>query len=249
MLRKATAALLFLTLAAGGCKASRPRPPAERIPGTRVVVLVPGWGNVKWWVKPIAEELRDSVDAEVHVCRLSGLGTNKRVPEYARELAAFVAGLKLKPGQRVDLVGYSLGGLVCRWYAEQMRGRVRRIVTVCTPHNGTTKGRKMRSASVRDMQPGSEVLRKLRASPRARADYHSIRLEQDWTVRPSCSAILDGAANYSVPGRFHAAAPFTEKVKRVVRAIYEGRARPNGPQKLTAGQRRELGLAPPPVEP
>lgn len=43
------------------------------------------------------------------------------------------------PDQPIDLVGFSMGGLVSRYYVQRLGGikRVQRLITISSPHNGT----------------------------------------------------------------------------------------------------------------
>ncbi|MHC4917153.1 MAG: hypothetical protein ACYTGB_16865, partial [Planctomycetota bacterium] len=147
---------------------------------------------------------------------------------------------------RLDFVTFSFGTLVARWWAEQAGGRAHTIISVCAPHHGTTKGSKLQFIpSLKQIQPGSAEIRKLHGSRRGDVRYHSIRLHADGTIRPSCSSVLDGAANYALHGRAHIAGPHRQVVRELIRDIYLGRAVPSGPQKLTREQLVELKLAAP----
>jgi triacylglycerol lipase len=207
--------------------------PAAVRPARRVIVMVPGYANGKFMVSGAAEHLGEKLDAEAHSMRYSDMGLLKPIPEYARELAGFVKRLKLARRDRLDLVAFSMGGLVARWYLEQMGGRATRLVTLCTPHAGTTKGSGYAgtSSSVRDMQPGSKFLEKLNGGkPASGVEYHSVRIRGDRTIRPRSSAILPGAKNYVLPGRMHSMAIFRDEVRDHLAAILAGKAEPNGPQ-------------------
>jgi triacylglycerol lipase len=225
------------------------RPAAGPVPihtgGRHVVVLVPGWMSGGAQLRPISEEIRAAVGAEVHRLELTGLGVTETFPEYAVELSNYVQKLKLGPADRLDLVGFSFGGLVCRWYAEVLRGELKPtwIVTVCTPHHGTTKGRGFKIVTtLREMQPGAGTILKLAGSRREGVEYFSVRLSRDNVVKPQCSSILPGAKNYQVEGKTHQMAPYNKHIKATVRAIYEGKAVPSGPQQLSEQQIRLLGL-------
>ncbi len=243
---RVTAALaLLVALIATGCRFPGRRRKVRQ-PGAprHVVVLVPGWASGAEQMKPIAETLHKYIDVETHRIELTGLGITKGLPTYGQELADYVKRLGLKPEDRLDLVGFSFGGLVCRWYVEQLGGRAGRIVTICTPHHGTTKAARLKLPSVQDMQPGSGAMKKLCASRRADVAYHSIRLAKDTTIRPSFSPILEGASNYQLPGKAHLMGPYRGDVRKTIVAIFTGRARPGGPQKLTSRQKAELRLPP-----
>jgi len=236
----------FLVLLAGGC---RPRDEkggvaiAKRDTRRHVIVMVPGYASGKLIMKGAGECLKKELGAETPGCSFSDLGIMKPIPEYARELDEFVRALKLGEGDRLDLVAFSMGGLVCRWYLEEMGGRADNLVTVCTPHHGTTKGSfgARTSSSVRDMQPGSKFLEKLNDGEfPAGTKYHSIRIAGDRTVRPRCSALLPGARNYVFPGKLHSMTIFRREVRGHIVAILKGRAEPNGPQAHSEEEKRAL---------
>ncbi len=241
--------VLFATLA--GCRREQGRnestvtaPPKSR---RHVIVLIPGYASGKLMMTGAGEHLNDALGAETTACSFSDLGLMKPIPEYARELRDFVKALKLAEDDRLDFVAFSMGGLVCRWYVEEMNGRADNIVTLCTPHFGTTKGSFYAgtSSSVRDMQPGSEFLEKLNAGELPlETRYHSVRIRGDRTVRPRCSAILPGAKNYVLPGKLHSMAIFRKQVRRHLALILNGKAKPNGPQQHTEEQKRALAPGP-----
>lgn len=62
-----------------------------------------------------------------------------------------------------DLLGFSMGGLVSRFYLQKLGGlhRVKHFVTVSTPHYGTTMAFFRWNPGGRQMRPGSQFLRAL----------------------------------------------------------------------------------------
>ena len=74
----------------------------------------------------------------------------------ARRLARFVEEVCAREGaDTVDIVAHSLGGLVARRYIEHMDGgpRVRRLITIGTPHRGTGWARVIFGKAGRDLAP------------------------------------------------------------------------------------------------
>src|SRR5437870_13355800 len=72
------------------------------------------------------------------------------------------------PGERIDLVGHSQGGLVGRYYVQKLNGahRVRHLVTLGTPHRGTPWARSWHLVgrtlpSLRTMDTGAQIIREL----------------------------------------------------------------------------------------
>jgi len=102
-------------------------------------------------------------------------------------------------GGRIDLVCHSLGGLVARYYLQQLGGarRVDRLVTLATPHRGTHASVYIPTRIVSDLRPGSAFLRSLDALP-APENVRSLSISagRDLIVLPA----------------EHAFAPFGEKL-------------------------------------
>lgn len=116
----------------------------------------------------------------------------------AGQLDAFVR--ENIPGNtKFDLIGFSMGGLVCRYYVQKLGGyeRVHRFVTLSTPNHGTIWAWLSGRAGIREMRPGSEMLRELNAnaSTLAPLDYTSIYTPIDLTIVPPVSSRMSVARN------------------------------------------------------
>lgn len=70
---------------------------------------------------------------------------------------------KFAPQQPVDLIGFSMGGLVTRYYLQRLGGmeRVRRYITISAPNQGTLLGYGLPHQGVREMAWQSDFLRDL----------------------------------------------------------------------------------------
>jgi triacylglycerol esterase/lipase EstA (alpha/beta hydrolase family) len=180
------------------------QPAAER-PGP--VLLVPGYGGRTSDLQPLADRLRAS-GRDVTVVALPDDGTG--------DLAGSAAALDVAAGEAmdrtgeesVDVVGYSAGGLIARlWVAGSGADVARRVVTLGSPHHGTTVADlAVRYAPERcpagclQMATDSAVLATLNAvdeTPGA-AEWIAIWTTQDSVVTPPHSARLDGALNLPV---------------------------------------------------
>lgn len=80
----------------------------------------------------------------------------------AEQVCEFVAE-QIDPQQPFDLVGFSMGGLISRYYVQRLGGlaRVQRFVTVSAPHQGTVLGAFSRRYGIRQMRPGSPLIKSL----------------------------------------------------------------------------------------
>jgi triacylglycerol lipase len=122
------------------------------------------------------------------------------IADLARLVAAAVDSLPLAREQvPVDVVGFSMGALVTRWYLQRGGGRdrVRRFVSIAGPHHGTVTACVPAAGrpGIRDMRPGSPLLRDLAsdAAPFGSVEVHCLYSPFDLMVVPATTAILPGA--------------------------------------------------------
>ncbi|RBY85552.1 alpha/beta fold hydrolase [Blastococcus sp. TF02A-30] len=167
------------------------------------VLLVPGYGGNTAGLEPLAQRLREA-GRDATVVPLPGNGTGDLRVSAAALGEAAEAALDRTGDESVDVVGYSAGGLVARlWVADGHADAVRRVVTLGSPHHGTSLAGLAGSFSpqqcpeaCRQMVPGSELLAGLNTdeSPDG-VEWISVWTTQDSTVTPPESARLDGALN------------------------------------------------------
>ncbi|MCX4818830.1 alpha/beta fold hydrolase [Streptomyces sp. NBC_01142] len=131
--------------------------------------------------------------------------------------------------REVDIVGHSLGGLIARYYVQRLGGdqRVRTLVTLGTPHSGTTVA-PLASAHpiVRQMRPGSAVIEELRRpAPGCRTRFVSFWSDLDQLMIPIETACIDHpdlvAQNVRVSGIGHLALPVHPAVAAGIRQALE----------------------------
>jgi triacylglycerol lipase len=109
---------------------------------------------------------------------------------------------------RVDVVGFSMGALVSRYWIQRLggRSRVRRFVSISGPHAGTMNAYALPLRGVRDMRPGSTLLTDLAgdADPWGEVEVHCLWTPFDLMIVPARSAILPGARSVkSFPVAMH----------------------------------------------
>ena len=138
----------------------------------------------------------------------------------AAQLAAFAD--REVSGRKFDLVGFSMGGLVSRYYVQRLGGidRVGRFVTLATPHNGTVMARLFRGAGHRQMCPGSDFLRDLDGDVDMlkRVGFTSLYTPLDTIIVPAKSSEQFAAKNIKVWGIMH---PSFVLEKRCINAVAE----------------------------
>lgn len=171
------------------------------------VVLVHGYGHNRsgWFV--VERALR-----RAGFTRITSLNYNPLrhgVPEIAQQLKEHVDLVRTVTGaERVHVIGHSLGGLVLRWYVQELGGdaTVATAVTVATPHHGTVAALLAMPLgnTAKQLLPGSPIIERLRRGARTTSvrwvSYYS---NLDLLVQPSRSAVIGGGQNVLVKDHGH----------------------------------------------
>ena len=180
-------------------------PADQRRPGP--VLLVPGYGGGTASLQSLADVLT-AAGRDVTVVGIPGDGTGDLNLSADALGQAVDAALARTGAGSVDVVGYSAGGLVARlWVAGGHTDVVRRVVSLGSPHHGTSL-----ADLAGDVAPGqcplgcqqmvtdSALLAALNAGDETPEGptWVSIWTTQDETVTPPDSAHLDGAVNLTV---------------------------------------------------
>ena len=111
------------------------------------------------------------------------------------------------PTDRFALVGFSMGGLVSRYYLQNLGGAERcdTFITVSSPHHGTNVAYAYPGKGARQMRPGSPFLKDLEATEDRLGDIPvvSYRTPMDLIILPTESSVWKRAENYSHPVILH----------------------------------------------
>jgi triacylglycerol lipase len=168
------------------------------------VLLVPGYNGSPASLDTLAARLR-SAGREVVVVGLPDRGTGD-LRAAARVLAAAV---DRTGAARVDLVGFSAGGVAVRvLLADPVRAlRARRVVLLGAPNHGTDLAGAAAAldpglcdGACAQLAPGSALLAELNRGDETPPgpEFFSIWTALDQTVTPPPTALLEGAANIRV---------------------------------------------------
>jgi triacylglycerol lipase len=129
------------------------------------------------------------------------------IDRYVQDIDAAVARLEEATHRPPIVVAHSMGGLAVRaWLRDRAaEQRVHSVITIGTPHAGTSIARFALSPNTRQMREGSAWLRALAASEtRERRRLFTCYFGHcDNIVFPACNAMLPDAANHHVPGVAH----------------------------------------------
>ncbi len=194
----------------------RPRPALD---APRVVAFVHGYGAGG----AVFDPLRRAVEGELGLPTLDF--TYRSSWPFSRVLDALDAELTRVGDAELDLVGHSLGGLVARWWVQEMGGaeRTRRVVTLATPHAGTRSARVAPGPLRAALMPQGAIVRRLAAGRhRATAVSHTalVAAADLMVTPPSSAAALEDADVEWFDGLGHNAMLFDPRVHaRVVTAL------------------------------
>jgi len=218
MNRRHAIALLLGTTALSACvpAVSHPPPPPPRR-GRPVVVFVHGLfqdGAVSFG------ELRRRLEAngcECYAPTLTPSDARDGLDRLALQLKAQLDA-RYGPGERISLVGFSMGGLIARYYLQELGGAARcdQLVTVSTPHHGTWSAWCYPGKGARQMHPGSAFLRRLQETEDRLGGMRlvSYRSPFDPVILPSDSPVWDRAENRGFPGYVHTRVTRSEPLVR-----------------------------------
>lgn len=111
------------------------------------------------------------------------------------------------PDAHFAMVGFSMGGLVSRYYLQNLGGAERcdAFITVSSPHHGTKLAYAYPGKGARQMRPGSPFLRNLEETEQRLGDIPivSYRTPMDLIILPTESSVWKRAENHSHPVILH----------------------------------------------
>lgn len=152
--------------------------------GEDIIVLLHGLFATAGVLRPLRRHIEEQASAHTaSFTYVPGPG----IERAALQLQELVAGLPTHA--RLHLVGHSMGGIVMRWFVQELGGdaRIVQTISLASPFFGTRHARLMPSPCGRDIVPESALLARLRqgASHLSRAPHLSISAGRDVVVTES----------------------------------------------------------------
>jgi triacylglycerol lipase len=127
--------------------------------------------------------------------------------QLGQQVASSIA-TTFAPEQPFDLVGFSMGGIVSRYYVQCLGGinRVQRLITIASPHHGTWIAYLSERLGCVQMRPDSAFLQQLNqeAVMLERLNFTSIWTPFDLMIVPANSSQMQVGQNVQVPVLTHA---------------------------------------------
>ncbi|MGE5623582.1 MAG: esterase/lipase family protein, partial [Methanocella sp.] len=155
--------------------------PGPEVPKHIPVLLVHGIFDTSRTMEGLYRSLRRFGWTGVQAMDLVPNDASAPLEDLARELGERAEEIcRAEKADRLDIVGFSMGGLVARYYVKFLGGRerVERLVTISSPHHGTQLAHLSPGPGAREMRPGSAFLKKLNAGEEA---PEPVRYTSIWT--------------------------------------------------------------------
>ncbi len=160
-----------------------------------------------------------------------------RLDYLAKQVADFVA-RTFDAEQPLDVIGFSMGGIVARYYIQRLGGinRVQRFISIASPNNGTLAAYLSWRPGCVQMRPDSEFLRDLNqdSAMLERLNFTVIWTPHDLMIVPPQSSQMPVGKEVVIPSRFHS---WMLTDKRCLRAVATALSEPI----LVASASRKLG--------
>jgi len=189
-----------------GCAATLPPAlppalPAERRPP---VLLVHGIDDDHRTLAPVKAHLLARGFSDVEAIDLVPNDGSAGIPALAEQVRDAALALRARTGaERVDVVAFSMGSLVTRYWLMRGGGQaaVRRFVSISGPHHGTLLAFFRANEGARQMRPDSPLLRDL---ARDEGEWGGVEAVSLWTpldlmIVPPASSRLRGARHRAFP--------------------------------------------------
>ncbi len=162
----------------------------------------------------------------VHSLNLVPNNGDVGLEQLAKQVADYVTAT-FAPEQRLDLVGFSMGGIVSRYYVQRLGGinRVQRFITISSPHYGTVVAYGSRRPGCLQMRPDSIFLKDLNSDAvmLGQLDFTSIWTPYDLMIVPANSSQMPVGSQVIVPVTLH---PWMLTDSRSLAAVTAALAKP-----------------------
>lgn len=139
--------------------------------------------------------------------------------KLAVQVADYIA-TRFDPEQPLDIIGFSMGGIVSRYYIQRLGGieRVQRFISIAAPNNGTFTAYLSQRPGCIQMRPDSPLLRDLNqdCAMLARLNFTVIWTPFDLMIVPPSSSQMPVGKDVVIPAGIHSWMPIDGRCLKVV---------------------------------
>ncbi|NEQ46082.1 MAG: triacylglycerol lipase [Leptolyngbya sp. SIOISBB] len=157
------------------------------------ILLIHGIDDTAGIFHALKAYLRDRGWNDVHTLDLQPNNGDIGLDMLAAQVQQYI-NQRLSASSQIDLVGFSMGGIVGRYYLQRLGGlqKVRRFVTLSSPHNGTWTGYLRTNPGAKQMRPNSDFLKDLNTTvdELKQVEFTSIWTPFDLMIVPPSSSQL-----------------------------------------------------------
>jgi triacylglycerol lipase len=156
------------------------------------IVLIHGFGGGAYEFKPIIRFLKKNRVIKCYEFTYNQKFGQVSLKSISEEFSAFIK--KNVAEKEFYIIGISQGGIIARYYIQNSKDRkIRKCITVCTPHKGSLLAYLSWKPGFLDLRPGSKLLTELNKK-KDTTRYFCVYNPLDLMVFPGTNAILDKAA-------------------------------------------------------
>jgi pimeloyl-ACP methyl ester carboxylesterase len=182
------------------------RDPVPARDGRIPVVMIHGYFSNRGYFGPLVRALEEHGVAPIYTPSFPSAFTT--IEHYVEHLSTYIESLAKDTGSaQVVLVGHSMGGLAARAYiCTHGPARIRKLITIASPHNGTVHARFGSGPNAKQMERDSDFLKELcdkEGEKGPDCGMTSIYTPHDNLVAPQDTSRLPWSRNIAIPGRGH----------------------------------------------
>lgn len=189
------------------------------------VLLVHGINDTGAVFKKMAFYLRER-GWSVYTLDLLPNNGSELLEKLAQQIANFID-TTFAPQQPLDIVGFSMGGIVSRYYIQRLGGieRIKRFITIASPHQGTVVAYGTWLAGAIQMRPQSKFLQDLNSDIQIlkQLNFTSIWTPYDLMILPAKSSQMPLGKEVILPVALH---PWMLKDTQTLATVAEALAEP-----------------------
>ncbi len=142
----------------------------------------------------------------VYTVNLKPNNGSEVLDKLAHQVANYIA-TTFAPEQSLDIIGFSMGGIVSRYYIQRLGGidRVQQFITICSPHKGTVIAYGTWLNGAVQMRPNSDFLNDLNSDVQMleKLNCTSIWTPYDLMIIPATSSQLCIGTEITLPVLLH----------------------------------------------
>lgn len=170
------------------------------------VVLVHGINDTTKVFQTLEPWLR-SQGWDVHSFNMTPNNGSGCLTDLAKQVESYIQ-TNFTPEQNIDLLGFSMGGVISRYYLQRLGGvhRVDRFVSIAAPNQGTQTAYLSSLLGCTQMRPDSEFLADLNrdgAEILSQTKFTSIWSPLDLMIVPAQSSKMPLGSEVIIPVAFH----------------------------------------------